>query len=241
VIVPQLDSFWHAMNDPNAKLTEKLVCVDTSFVWELMGPPNDKDPVRENECQVFSRYLASVKSIRVINPKVHEELRGAISAAIIQNYRESDQQTLKMILRKNPQIYNEIGQAVSNVTTAIDNNPTYLQLGLENFSHEYIRDNIDPLLSELMYADAFHYAFSKREGISDFISLDHDFVNVNNSNFHLITDTGNYLKILIRDNKPIPQPILEYYIRECEKSNMALPYAVNRYYQGLQRLKQLGK
>lgn len=230
MLVPLITSFYQEMNSSTPSLQDKLVYTDTSYVYELIG--ESKDPVRQKECRDFSSYLSNIGTVMVTSPKVHEELRIAIPRSIIAADRQYKSQPLKEVVRNNPGVFRRAKNELGRATAALKENPNFLHLDIVGFDCDYIENTIDPVFdsNDLFFPDAFHYAFAKSQEITVIASLDKDYINVNDPNLHIVTDTGNYLKILLERNIPVPQQVLEYYITQCNKFGFNVPGRISKYY-----------
>lgn len=237
MIIPKLTSFYQVINNSSLDLQDKMVYTDTSFVFELCVSETD-DAVKRVECNNFSTYLADQGSIMITGPKVHEELRMAIPTSIISAKKISNNQSLKSVIERHPGIMKKAKEEVRKATKALKDNKNFLHLGIENFDLSYIENTIDPVFDseDLLFADAYHYAFAKSQGISYLATADKDYTNINDPNFHVILDTGSYLKTLIKNNHSVPPEILEYYMDECNRLEVQLPRQIQEYCDMLQRL-----
>lgn len=235
MIIPRLSSFYHVANDPTADIKDKPLYIDTSFVIELLGGTGN-DIVRQNECS--NLYIQSITSgsLLCISPKVHEELRMAVVNTLLRNKARG--QRIKDYARNNPADLAYAKGVVRKIKDALTLDPNWEHLEIPAYNHDFIENVVDPIFetTDLMFADSFHYAVARDQGIVDFVTLDDDYAYINDPAAHVIVDTGNYLKIYIENNLPVPTDVLNYYVTECTRLGMALPPQIRRYYTNLRRL-----
>ncbi|MGP9074796.1 type II toxin-antitoxin system VapC family toxin [Geobacillus thermodenitrificans subsp. calidus] len=188
MLLPHVISFNHSNSFNN-----DVLYADTSFIWESYGTQSTSKQI---ECHNFTTKVVQGNSIFVVSPIVEHELRNVALKELLRN--EAPKLGLrphqrKQIIANTPGIMAQAHSHVDQIMEILKNDPNFVILERdatqEQASRISSKYNLD-INDSIIIATMLH------EQINSIVTLDGDYIAVNDQNLKIYTDHQNYIKLL---------------------------------------------
>jgi predicted nucleic acid-binding protein len=168
----------------------EIMIADTSFVIELWG--RSERPKLKKECQNFIDDMAAKGIYFATTIKTHEELRINTTYSILGGSKKrkaklkSGQCTMESVVNTTNQIEDSLKGVSNYYPEIVGNINSELLEDVDNYMKDY---NIE-------FGDAVIYAICRNEGVENIITLDKDYLKIQDDALNIYTNYQNYQQLL---------------------------------------------
>lgn len=186
--LPYVISFNHSNSFNN-----DVIYADTSFVWESYGI---EPTPRQAACHNFTAKAVQGNSVFVISPIVIHELKAVALKELLENEAEKlglEHYNRKIMIANTPGIMAQANRHVEQIMNILENDPNYIILERDATQQQASRVSSK---YNLDINDSIIVATMLHEQINSIVTLDGDYIAVNDQNLKIYTDHQNYIKLL---------------------------------------------